>query len=72
MFGVIGHRDRLVDEEHRDAVLDAVRAPKPGVVEKLARAVLFAQALIGDHQERPAVLRADEDAQQFLVNHDDG
>jgi hypothetical protein len=70
MFGVIGHLDGLVDEKYRDAVLDAVRAAEPSVVEELARAVLFAQALIGDQQERPAVFRADEDAQQLFVEHD--
>jgi hypothetical protein len=72
MFGVIGHRDRLVDEKHWDAVLDAVRATETRVVEELARAVLFAQALIGDQQQRPAVFRAHEDAQQFFVEHDRG
>jgi hypothetical protein len=72
MLGVVGHSDRLVDEQHRDAVLDAVRAPKARVVEELARAVLFAQALIVDQQQWPAVLRAHEDAQQFFVKHDAG
>ena len=60
MLGVVGHRDCLVDEKHRDAVLDAVRAAKPGVVE----------ALVVDQQQRPAVFRADEDAQQSFVEHD--
>jgi hypothetical protein len=72
MFGVIGHRDRLVDEKHWDAVLDAVRATEPRVIEELARAVLFAQTLIVDQQQRPAVFGAHEDAQQFFVEHDRG
>jgi hypothetical protein len=62
MLGVVGHSDRLVDEQHRDAVLDAVRAPKARVVEEL----------VVDQQQWPAVLRAHEDAQQFFVKHDAG
>jgi hypothetical protein len=72
VFGVIGHRDGLVDEKHWDAVLDSVCATKARVIEALARPVLFAQALIGDQQQRPAVLRAHEDAQQFFLEHDCG
>ena len=60
MLGVVGHHDCLVDEKHRDAVLDAVRAAKSGVVE----------ALIVDQQQRPAVFRADEDAEELFVEHD--
>jgi hypothetical protein len=59
MFGIIGHRDRLVDEKYGDAVLDAIRAPEPSVVE----------VLVVDQQQRPAVFRADEDAQQLVVEH---
>ena len=35
MLGVVGHRDRLVDEKHWDAVLDAIGAAKSRVVEVL-------------------------------------
>jgi hypothetical protein len=59
MLGLVGHRDRFVDEQDRDAVLDAVRAAKPRVVEEL----------VVNQQQRPAVLRADEDAQKFFVEH---
>ena len=59
MLGVVGHRDRVVDEKHRNAVLDADRAAKPGVVEEL----------IVDQQQWPAVFRTDEDAQQLFVEH---
>jgi len=59
MLGVVGHRDRLVDEQNRDAVLDAVRAAKPGVIEEL----------VVDQQQRPAVLRANQDAEQLFVEH---
>ena len=62
MLGVVGHRDGLVDEQHRDAVLDAVRAAKPRVVEEL----------VVDQQQGPAVLWADEDAQQLFVKHHAG
>lgn len=62
MFGVIGHRDRLVDEKHWDAVLDAIRTTEPRVVEEL----------VADQQQGPAVFRAYEDAQQFFVEHEDG
>ena len=62
MLGVVGHRDRLVDKKHWDAVLDAVCAAKPGVVE----------ALVVDQQQRPAIFRADEDAQQFFVKRHAG
>ena len=72
MLGVVGHGDGFVDEQHRDAVLDAVGAAQPRVVEQLGCTVLFAQALISDQQERPAVLRAYQDAQQFFVEHDAG
>jgi hypothetical protein len=36
MFGVVGDIRRLVDQQHRDAVLDPVRAPKTRVVKALA------------------------------------
>ena len=35
MLGVVGDVDGLVDEQHRNAVLDAVGATQPGVVEEL-------------------------------------
>jgi len=60
MLGVVGHRDRLVDEKHWDAVLDAIGAAKSRVVE----------VLVTDQQKGPAVLRADQNAQQFVVDHD--
>ena len=59
MFGVIGDGDRLVDEQNRDAVLDAIRTPQPWVV----------QAFVVNQQERSAVLRTDQDAQQFVIEH---
>ena len=63
MLGIVGHRDRFVDEQHGDAVLDPVRATKPRVVEELLMAGV-------NQQQRPAVLRTDQDAQQLLVDHD--
>src|SRR6478672_13739853 len=60
MLGVVRHRDRLVDEKHRNAVFDAVRTAKPGVIEEL----------VVDQQQRPTIFRADEDAQQLFVEHD--
>jgi hypothetical protein len=62
VLGVIGHRDRLVNEQYRDAVLDAVCAAKPRVVQKL----------VVDQQQRPTIFRTDEDAQQFFVDHGRG
>jgi len=59
MFGIVGHRDGLVDKKHRDAVVDAIRAAQSRVVQKL----------VIDQQQRPAILRADENAQQFFVDH---
>ena len=35
MLGVVGHGDGFVDEQYGNAVLDAIRAPQPGVVEEL-------------------------------------
>jgi hypothetical protein len=35
MLGVVGDVDGLVDEQHRNAVLDAVGATQPGVIEEL-------------------------------------
>jgi hypothetical protein len=72
MLGIVGHGDGFIDEQHGNAVLDAIRPSQPGVVEELAGAVLFAQALIGDQKQRSAVLWADQDAQQFFVEHDGG
>ena len=63
MLGIVGHRDRLVDQKHGDAVLDAVRAAQPRVVEEFLMAGV-------DQKQWPAVLRADQDAQQFVVEHD--
>jgi hypothetical protein len=60
MLAVIGHGDGLVDEQHRDAVLDAVGTPKTRVV----------QEFVVNQKQWPAVLRADEDAQQFVIEHD--
>lgn len=59
MFSVTGDGDRLVDQQHGNAVLDAVRAPKPRVVEEL----------VVNQQKRAAVLRAYQDAQQLVVEH---
>lgn len=59
MFGIIGHRDRLVDEKHGDAALDAIRAAEPSVVEEL----------VVNKKQRPAVFWTDENAQQFVVEH---
>lgn len=60
MLRVVGDSDRLVDEQHGDAVLNSIDAPKTRVV----------QALIVDEKQRPAILRADEDAQELFVEHD--
>lgn len=60
MFCVVGDGDRLVDEQHRNTVVDAIRAPKARVV----------QALVAHQKQRPAVLWADEDAQELFVEHD--
>ena len=60
MFGVVGDVHRLVDEQHRDAVFDPVRAAKTRVV----------QAFAVDEKQRPAVLRADENAKELFVEHD--
>ena len=62
MFGLVGHRDRLVDEKHGDAVVNAVSPAKPRVVEEL----------VVHQQQLPAVFRADEDAQQFFVKRHAG
>jgi len=59
MLGIVGHRDGLVDEKNRDAVVDAIRAAQSRVVENL----------VIDQQQRPAVLRAHENAEQFFVDH---
>ena len=59
MLGVVGHSDRLVDKQNRDAVLDPVRAAQPRVVEEI----------VANQQQRTTVLRADENAQQFFVEH---
>lgn len=61
MLGVIGHGDGLVDEKHRNAVLDAVGATQPGVVEQL---------VVADRQQRSTVLGTHQDVQQFSVEHD--
>ena len=53
MLGIVGDAHRLVDQEHGNAVLDAIGAPKPRVVEEL----------VVNQQERAAVLRAYQDAQ---------
>ena len=57
MLGVVGHLDGLIDQQHGNAVLDAVGTPQSRVVEEL----------IVDEKQWPAILRAHEDAQQFLV-----
>ena len=62
MLCVVGDIDRLVDEQHGDAVLDPVHPPKTWVVE----------ALVVNEEQRPAILRADEDAQELFVEHDRG
>lgn len=59
MLGAVGNRHGFVDEKHWDAVLDAIRAAKAWVVEKL----------VVDERQWPAVLGANEDAQQPLVQH---
>ncbi len=59
MLRVFGDRDRLVDKQHRDTVLNPVRTPKSRVVERL----------VADQQKRTPVLRTDQDAQKFFVKH---
>lgn len=61
MLGVVGHGYGLVDEQHGDAILDAVDAAQPRVVK---------QFVIADQQKWPAVLRTSQDAEQFLVKHE--
>ncbi len=60
MLGVVGDVDGFVDEQYRNAVLDAIGATQPGVVEEL----------VVNQEQRSAVLWADQDAQQFFVQHD--
>ncbi len=62
MLGVIGDLDRLVDQQHRNSVVDAVCAAKPRVVQEFLMAGV-------DQQQGTAVLRADQDAEQLLVEH---
>lgn len=50
--------DRLIDEEHRNAVLDAVRLVQAGVV----------QDLVNEYQ-RTTVGRAHQDFHQLVVEH---
>ncbi len=58
MLGVIRHGEGLINQKHRDAVLDAVGPTQPRVVEQL---------VIADQQQWPAVLGADQDVQQLFV-----
>lgn len=62
MLGIVGHDDRLVDEQDRYVVFDAISTSQPWVV----------QIFGVNQQKRPAVLRTDQDAQQFFVEHDGG
>ena len=48
----------LVDQQHRDTVLDTVSAPQPWVVEHIT-----------DVQQRAAVGRANQDRKKLLVEH---
>lgn len=59
MFGIVGDGDRLVDEQDRDAVVDAVTLPHSRVI----------QHLVAHQQERTAILWAHEYRPQLLVEH---
>lgn len=59
MFGLVGHRDGLVDQQNRHTVVDAIHTPQPRVV----------QALVVDQKERTTVLGTDEDAEELFVEH---
>ena len=51
----------LIDEQHRDGVLDAVGPAQPRVVEDRLGAVI-------DQQQWPAVGRAHQDVEQFAIH----
>jgi len=53
---VVADLDRLVDEQHGDAVFDAVGAPQPWVVEQLVTGVAH-------EDQRTSIGRADKNAQ---------
>ncbi len=55
---VVADFDRLVDQQHRDTVFDAVSAPHPRVVQH-----------ISDQEQRASIGRANQNAQQGFVNH---
>jgi hypothetical protein len=57
---LIGYIDRLVDQQHRDAVVDSVRTTQARVVEHIA-----------DVQKWTPVGWADQNAQKFFVEHGD-
>lgn len=59
MFFIVGHCDGLVDQQDWNTVFDTVRPPQSWVVEKF----------VGHQKQWTAVFRADEDAQQFFVEH---
>jgi hypothetical protein len=50
----------LVDQQHRDVVVDPVGAPQPGVVQKTI-----------DEGQRSAVGGTHEDVEEFLIKHRD-
>jgi len=62
MLGVVGHDYGFIDEQHGNAVLDPIRSSEPGVVEEF----------VINQKQRSAVLWADQDAQQFFVEHNGG
>lgn len=62
MFGVVGHGDGFVDQQDRNAVLDAVCAPQSRVVQKL----------VAHQEKRAAVLRADQNGKKLVVEHSRG
>jgi len=64
------HGESLVDEQHRNAVVDAIGPAQARVVKEFAGPVLLAQTLVHDGQEWSVVLWTDQDAQQLLVDHD--
>jgi hypothetical protein len=59
VFGVVGHGDGFIDQQDRNTVLDAICTAEARVV----------QEFVVHQEKRSAVLGADQDGQQFFVQH---
>jgi hypothetical protein len=57
---LVGHVDRLVDQQNGDPIVDPVRPTQARVVEHIA-----------DMQQGTSVGWADQNAQKFFVEHSD-